>query len=127
MNGKCLDVYNFEGPNVETWTCNGGPNQKWAFRSDGTLYSNEGKCLDLQGNLEIWSGKLSGGSSAVILFNRSPSAANLTANWAQIGLPSNSRGLVRDLWKRTDLGTFTGSFSANVDGHGVVMVKITPQ
>ena len=26
-SGKCLDVYNFKGPNVETWTCNGGANQ----------------------------------------------------------------------------------------------------
>jgi len=126
MDGKCLDVYNFEGPNVETWTCNGGPNQKWTFRSDGSLYSGEGKCLDLQGNLEVWAGKLDGGSRAVVLFNRSGGSANITANWSDIGLSASSSALVRDLWKRQDIGRFTGSYSATVDSHGVVMVKITP-
>ena len=33
---------------------------------------------------------------------------------------------VRDLWEKKDLGRFTGSFSASVVSHGVVMVTIKP-
>jgi len=127
MNGKCLDVYDFTGPGVETWTCNGGPNQKWTFQSDGTLKSGENLCLDVQGDLEVWAGPLSGGAVAVVLFNRSPSANNITANWSDIGIPASTSADVRDLWAKKDLGSFKGSFSSQVASHGVVMIKITPQ
>jgi len=60
LDGKCLDVYDFTGPGVETWTCNNGPNQKWTFQTDGTLKSGEGTCLDVTGDLEVWAGPLSG-------------------------------------------------------------------
>jgi len=33
---------------------------------------------------------------------------------------------VRDLWAKKDLGKYTGSFSATVPSHGVVMLKIKP-
>eukprot|EP01123_Difflugia_compressa_P003769 TRINITY_DN15076_c0_g1_i2.p1 TRINITY_DN15076_c0_g1~~TRINITY_DN15076_c0_g1_i2.p1 ORF type:complete len:529 (-),score=89.40 TRINITY_DN15076_c0_g1_i2:110-1654(-) len=127
MDNKCLDVYDFEGPGVESWTCNGGSNQNWTFRSDGTLYSAVGRCMDLEADLEVWAGELQGGSYAVLLFNRSPSLANITANWSDIGLPSNTAGVVRDLWKRQDIGTYSGSFTSVVESHGVVFVKITPK
>ncbi len=34
--------------------------------------------------------------------------------------------LVRDLWAHADLGKFAGSFSADVEAHGVVMIRATP-
>jgi len=34
---------------------------------------------------------------------------------------------VRDLWKKDDVGSFTGRHEAKVEPHGVVMVKVTPQ
>uniref|UniRef100_A0A6B2L5P5 Alpha-galactosidase n=1 Tax=Arcella intermedia TaxID=1963864 RepID=A0A6B2L5P5_9EUKA len=66
MDGQCLDIYNFEGPNVETWPCNGGKNQKWAY-SAGTLVSQEGTCLDVQGDLDVWAGPLEDGMAGVLL------------------------------------------------------------
>jgi alpha-galactosidase len=33
---------------------------------------------------------------------------------------------VRDLWAHKDLAQHTGSFSAEVPSHAVVMVRITP-
>jgi alpha-galactosidase len=33
---------------------------------------------------------------------------------------------VRDLWAKKDLGEKSGSFSASVPSHGVVMVRIEP-
>jgi len=122
---KCLDMYNFVGPKVELYGCNGGRNQQWSFNSDGTLTS-EGMCMDLGGSLEVWAGPLSGGSWAVILFNRSGAAASITAYWSDIGIPAGRQYTVRDLWQHRDLGKFTNSFSATVVSHGVVMVKISP-
>jgi hypothetical protein len=127
MDSKCLDIYNFNGPSVETWTCNGGPNQQWTFGSDGTLKSGENTCLDIVGDLEVWAGPLSGGNFAAILFNRSPGMTNVTANWSDIGLSSTTRAMVRDLWLHKDLGVYSGSFSSQVPSHGVIMIKLTPQ
>jgi len=127
MDSKCLDVYNFNGPNVETWTCNGGPNQQWTFESDGTLKSGENLCLDIVGDLEVWAGPLDGGTFAAVLFNRSPAATNITANWSDIGLTPTTRAMVRDLWLRKDLGVYSGTFSSRVPSHGGVKIKLTPQ
>jgi len=122
---KCLDMYDFVGPKVEVWSCNGGQNQKWTFASDGTL-SSEGMCMDIGGSLEVWAGPLSGGSWAVVLFNRSGASASMTAYWADIGIPAGKQCTVRDLWQHRDLGTFKDAFTADVVSHGVVMVKISP-
>ena len=34
---------------------------------------------------------------------------------------------MRDLWKKADVGTFTGRYEAKVEPHGVVMVRLAPQ
>ena len=47
--------------------------------------------------------------------------------WEDIGVFPGGKALVRDLWKRADLGSFTGRFEAKVEPHGVVMIKITPK
>src|SRR3989441_7591185 len=48
----------------------------------------------------------------------------IATSWRAIGLTGPAR--VRDLWAHSDLGAFTGRFSATVPAHGVVMVRITP-
>ena len=77
-------------------------------------------------DLEVWSKDLTGTNvRAVALFNRSGGNANITVNWSDIGLPAGA-ATVRDLWKKQDLGSFTGSYTANdVPSHSVVMLKIT--
>lgn len=76
-------------------------------------------------NLEVWSKELSGSNTrAVALFNRGSSAASITVQWSQLGLPSGAAS-VRDLWEAKDLGSSTGSYTAmNVASHSVVMLKI---
>jgi len=79
------------------------------------------------GDLEVWGGPVNGTetSYAIILLNRNDKQVNtVTANWADIGIPPSQSCNVRDLWGRNDLGTFSGSFSADVPAHGVMMVKI---
>jgi alpha-galactosidase len=76
-------------------------------------------------NLEVWSKTLSGTNTrAVALFNRGTAAASITAQWSALGIPTGA-ATVRDLWSHTDLGTFSGSYTASsVPGHGVVMLKV---
>jgi len=51
----------------------------------------------------------------------------MTVYFNTLGIKSGVSATVRDLWLHKDLGVFTSSFSAFVDPHGVVMVKITPK
>lgn len=125
-----LDAYNYTGPVVDAYTCNQQDNQKWIWSStDGTVQSKQtGDCLTLKAQLEIWAGALSDDSQAVVLLNRVDSGSEpITVQWTDIGFPANHPAVVRDLWARKDLGTFTGNYtSPNIDHHSVMMLKITP-
>jgi len=70
---------------------------------------------------------LADGSRAVILFNRGSEESPIAVSWEDIGLFPATKARVRDLWKRADVGAFTGRYEAKVEPHGVVMVRITPQ
>ncbi len=73
---------------------------------------------------EIWSKPLTGENTfAVVLFNRSDAAVEMTVTWTDLGLPAGSAA-VRDLWARTDRGIFQDRYSANVPSHGVVLIKV---
>ena len=72
----------------------------------------------------VYSKVLSGrGQRAVVLLNRSDSAASMTADFSKVGLTGTVT--VRDLRARTDKGTATGSYTATVPAHGTVMVKLS--
>lgn len=74
---------------------------------------------------ECWAKPLADGSVAAMLLNRGPAAATVTCTWAEIGLKDPAGAArVRDLWARADLGSFTGSYSASVDSHAAVVVKV---
>ncbi len=75
---------------------------------------------------EIWARPLSDGSRAVILFNRGAAPAEIKVTWLQLAYPEHVSAKVRDLWQHKDLGSFTGSYSAKVEPHGVVMIKVAP-
>jgi alpha-galactosidase len=71
---------------------------------------------------EIWARPLHDGTLAVGLFNRGLVSADVTVDWAQLGL--RGRQPVRDLWRRADLGRFAEKFSATVPRHGAVFLRI---
>jgi hypothetical protein len=62
------------------------------------------------------------GSIAVALFNRGDEALKMTAMWSDLGIDGKQR--VSDLWRQKDLGTYDSKFSAKVERHGVVMVRM---
>ncbi len=84
----------------------------------------QGTRIRAEGSSEVWAKPLKQkGAVAILLFNRGEAAAEISANWGEVGLPPG-KAKVRDLWAHTDRGVFTDSFKANVPPHGVVMLKI---
>jgi alpha-galactosidase len=77
-------------------------------------------------NLQVWSKTLSGTNvRAVALLNRGSGTASITVQWSALGIPTGA-ATVRDLWSHTDLGTFSGSYTASsIPSHGVVMLRVT--
>src|SRR3984893_3306356 len=86
----------------------------------------QGRRVKREGNLEVWAKQLAAGSRAGALLNRGATEAKISVSWSDIGYPDYLPASVRDLWAMKDLGKSTGSFSASVASHGVVMVKIKP-
>jgi alpha-galactosidase len=86
----------------------------------------EGRRVKKSGELNLWARQLQDGSRAVILFNSGSSETEMSVSWEELGYPAHLSAGVRDLWQKKDLGKFTGTFSAKVASHGVVMVKVTP-
>ena len=91
---------------------------------DQDAAGKQGTRIRAEGSSEVWAKPLKQkGAVAVVLFNRGEAAADINANWGEVGLPSG-KAKVRDLWAHTDRGVYTDSFKANVPPHVVVMLKI---
>jgi alpha-galactosidase len=86
----------------------------------------QGRRVSKSGDQEVWVKPLSGGARAVLLFNRGKDAVDFGVTWAQLGLPANKRAKVRDLWAHRDVGRRSGFYTATVEPHGVVMLKVQP-
>ncbi|MCH8218574.1 MAG: NPCBM/NEW2 domain-containing protein [Planctomycetes bacterium] len=72
---------------------------------------------------EIYNKPLHDGTTAVLLLNKNSEPANITITWDMIGL--SGRQKVRDLWRRKDLGRYSGSFTAeNLPQHGHMLLKV---
>ena len=87
----------------------------------------QGNRVNKEGTAEIWTKPLHDGSQAVVFFNRGDQKALITASFAAQGVSKNSRIRIRDLWRRTDVGTFTNTYSATVGSRAVVMLRATPE
>jgi hypothetical protein len=73
---------------------------------------------------QVYSRVLSGtGRRAVLLLNRTGSAATITARFADIGLGATAS--VRNLWTATDLGSKTTSYAASVPANDSVLLMVT--
>lgn len=86
----------------------------------------QGRRVRKTGDLEVWAKELTGGNRAVILLNRGKDQKEVSVDWLDLGYPNHLSANVRDLWQKKELGKFTGTFSAPVPSHGVVMVTVKP-
>jgi alpha-galactosidase len=73
-------------------------------------------------NCGVYAKPLEDGSYAIGLFNFTPSPRNVAVKWAALNLPGAA--CVRDLWRQKDLGAFTDGYSAEVNGHGVLLLRV---
>ena len=67
----------------------------------------------------------------MVLFNRHAIGtqypiSNITVTWRQIGFASDVKATVRDLHAEKELGTFTHSFTGEVDIHDARMLRVIP-
>lgn len=133
-NGQCLNAWQNNNPEVGTYPCDSA--QLWQFNAtDDTLrslsFKAEGQCLSTTtvvpaGAAEVWAGPLANGDVAVVLFNRASSAVTMTADFERVGIFSPSAS-ARDINAHTNLGTFTGAYTATVQPHAVQFVRFTPK
>lgn len=72
----------------------------------------------------VWVATGPDGSYAVGLFNRGASTATITVPWSSLGFSGSAS--VRDLWRRTEVGSFSGAFSAELRPHASMLVRVTP-
>ncbi|WP_369034531.1 RICIN domain-containing protein [Streptomyces adonidis] len=74
---------------------------------------------------QVYGKVLSGtGKRAAVLLNRTSSTQNITVRWADLGLTSAS-ATVRDLWSRTNIGSYATGYTASVPAGGSVLLSIT--
>jgi alpha-galactosidase len=76
-----------------------------------------------EGKTEVWARPLAGGAWAVGLFNRGAQPAKVTLKLSEIGVTGKVK--VRDLWAHADNGAAEGELAETVEGHGVVMLRLT--
>ncbi|XP_077247202.1 alpha-galactosidase-like isoform X2 [Tasmannia lanceolata] len=87
----------------------------------------QGKKVKKEGDLEVWAGPLSNGRVVVLLLNRGPSKASITAKWSDIGLKSSTVVSAQDLWMHSTVQPVRGQLKATVDSHACKMYVLTPQ
>jgi alpha-galactosidase len=82
----------------------------------------QGRRIQQEGPLEIWSKPLNDGSFAVGIFNRGWGTMPVTVDFRDLSLGNSL--VLRDLWAKEDLGTFQEKYTAIVPQHGVVMLRV---
>lgn len=76
---------------------------------------------------QVWFSKNAGHGGrdfTVALFNLGDTAAPVTANWSDLGLPASSTATVRDLWQHANLGRQTGGFTATLAPHASMLLDV---
>jgi alpha-galactosidase len=76
---------------------------------------------------DIWAGPLVDGNVAAVLFNTGSQAASITVEWTDLNLLSDVQASLRDLWAHKDLGIYTGYFTATVQPHDVLVLRVIPE
>jgi alpha-galactosidase len=94
-----------------------------AIAIDQDPLGKQGDRVSEVGPIEIWAKALKGGDKAVGLFNRNESTLPITVKLSDVGFAGGAKA--RDIWQAKDLGKIQGSYTANVPGHGVVLLRLS--
>jgi alpha-galactosidase len=80
------------------------------------------KRISEAGKQEIWMKQMEDGSKTIALFNKGAESVKMTLNLNEIGI--NGLSTIRDVWKRKDVGKFKKTYSATVEPHEVILIRI---
>ncbi len=84
----------------------------------------QGAPVRYDGQASVWAKPLNqSGARGVILFNESEISLPVTVSWAEIGLRPG-KATVRDLWAHKDLGQATDRFTATVQPHEALTLRV---
>lgn len=75
-----------------------------------------------RGPLQVWTRRLSDGTTAVGLFNMGGKARVVHVRWQELKL-GNVRS-VRDLWRKSDLGSLPDGYEGTLPVHGAALLKV---
>jgi hypothetical protein len=91
---------------------------------DQDLLGKQGVRVADDAGRQVYNKVLSGtGRRAVLLLNRTASAATITVRFADIGLGASAS--VRNVWTATDMGNKTTSYAASVPSNDSVLLLVT--
>ncbi len=74
-----------------------------------------------EGSSEVWTKPLSGGATAIGIFNRAGGEATITVSLKSIGVSDHAR--LRDLWQGKAVDAKDGKYTVTVPKHGAVLLK----
>lgn len=79
----------------------------------------------IKDNSMVWYSHIPGSKALyVALFNLSDRSQAIKVDFAALGLKGTLR--LRDLWKRADIGSFTGSYGQMINPHGAALTRVSP-
>lgn len=74
-----------------------------------------------QDGIQVLVKELYNGDKAIGIFNFNEEATVATVDWSTLGL--SGKQMLRDVWRQSNIGKYSDSFSANIPSHGVVVVR----
>jgi hypothetical protein len=84
------------------------------------------KVAEPETGLQIWSKPLARpGFRAVLLLNRTAAEKDIEVHAADLGLADQSRMLSRDVWSRSDLGSFNIKFAVHVQPGDAILLAVS--
>lgn len=86
----------------------------------------QGHRITVGEQMQVWIKPLEKGAYAVGLYNRSDSPKTIIVDWHDLGLATDIKATVRDLWACKDVGVFNGTYAMDVIPHQCEVVKIQP-
>ncbi len=88
-----------------------GENPKQLYKKDGAM---------------VWYSHIPGSKDVyAALFNIGDNNQKVVVDFAALGLKGNVK--VRDLWKKQDVGRFKKNYSQDINLHGAILLKLSPQ
>lgn len=84
----------------------------------------QGDRVWVEGPLELWMRPLADGGKAIAIFNRHPSSMSVEIDLTRLGIKPNTKA--KDVWQGREVTALPMNYSANVPGHGVILLRTLP-